>query len=877
MGKLPIDLRGTSLFFITAFLMTLSAAAQSLSGSVVDAKGANPVPGAHVVALSLPDSSIVAFSITDSEGRFNIRNAPSVPCLLRVSCLGYSTAFSSVRSLPATGLSIELTPKAFDLAEVAVRKRAPGAVVKGDTVKYNVAKYVDGTEQVLGEVLDKLPGVEVDESGTVSAGGKKVDKLLLNGQDFAGERHDMLTKNMPSDMVAKVELIKNYNEYSQLDGFQSKGTALNIGVDSAYTRRPTGNAELWGGFRDKYRVKANLFVIGDEAMLGLNAKAFNTGEESMSLLDYMELCGGVKNFAQAISGRTSAVERPSGSTASYLTPDESTRRRDDQLATANVAWNPSESLKINSYVVFNREAAKAESSIRRTFFSQPEAESALRQASNAENTIANLNADVKYVLPRKGILAYRGSVAYASSDDNLGSYFRGRQQWAADDQSFHTEHDLSLTQNIGPRRLLTVRAYALADRGDASASLATDSLLLPVAAVGRVGQDVGTDVSMAGASAAFVSKVGRKLQVKAFAAFDFDRVDYESESEAAELRTPRSVGRCSASTFGVSMLKPKGKFQFDVGVQAVNVSSHDSRVGWKLLPQASVEVEISRLNTLSISYETSLARDGNAPFASTARMTDYRTLAIRPRQDEMLHLSQSVSLVYMLFDPLSDVSCTLSAGISSEADPVGNDYRSLAGGGVTVERVSPGRDNLLAYANVDFRKGFAIPLSVRIKASGTHSSDAELYDGVRADNVVDDVKSRLSITTKFRNPVNVEVGCGGGWRRIDAGVAGAVSLWRSGSAFVQPVVVSSGKRLTVKIPVSFVTDRAGGERVEYADLGLFASFSVSRHLSLFAEGCDILHSDSRDRIATSQSDDHVDVATEGRMPGFVIAGLKLIF
>ena len=742
-----------------------------------------------------------------------------------------------------------------------MRKRAPGAVVKGDTVKFNVGKYVDGTERVLGEVLDKLPGVEVDESGTVSAGGKKVDKLLLNGQDFAGERHDMLTKNMPSDMVAKVELIKNYNEYSQLDGFQSKGTALNIGVDSAYTRRPTGNAELWGGFCDKYRVKANLFVIGDGAMLGLNAKAFNTGEESMSLLDYMELCGGVKNFAQAISGRTSAVERPSGSTASYLAPDESTHRSDDQLATANVAWNPSESLKINSYVVFNREAAKAKSDICRTFFYQSGLTSSLHHTRSAENTIANLNADVKYVLPRKGILAYRGSVARASSDDDLDSDFRGRQRWESDDKSFHTEHDLSLTQNFGARRLLTVRTYALADRGDASTSLATDSMLLPLAPVKRVGQKVAQDVTMAGASAAFVTKVGRKLRVKAQAAFDFDRIDFSSESETAELLTPRSVGRCAASTLGLFLLKTKGLFQFSLGAQAVHVDSRDSRVGWKLLPQASAEIEFSQLHSVSISYETSLARDGNAPFASSTRMTDYRTLVTRARQDEMLHLSQELSLIYVVFDPLSDVSCTLSAGVSTEADPVGNGYRSLPSGGVAVERVVTGKDDCLAYANVDFRKGFAFPMSLQLKASFTHSADAELYDGVAADNAVDYVDSRLAFTSKFRIPVNVEVGGSFRWRRIDTGVEGALSLWRSCSAFIQPVVVSSGKRLTVKVPVAFVTDRAADSSVDYVDLGLLASFSVSKCLSLFAEGRDVLHSDSRDRIATSQSDDHVDVAT----------------
>lgn len=879
MSFLRMDRRFILVPLLIIFQVAVCAVAQSRSvrGSVVERKGAAPVPGAHVVALSLPDSAVSAYAITDKDGRFLITNAPASPCLVRVSCLGYATKFTTLKSLPAADVRVELEPKAFDLAEVAVRKRAPGAVVKGDTVKFNVAKYVDGTEQVLGEVLEKLPGVEVDENGGVLAGGKRVDKLLLNGRDFAGERHDMLTKNLPSDMVGKVELIKNYNEYSQLDGFQSKGTAMNIGVDSAYMRRLTGNAELWGGFRDKYRAKANLFSIGDEVMLGLNAKAFNTGEEAMSLIDYLELCGGVKNFAQAISGRTSAVERPIGSKSPYLSPDESTRRRDDQIATANVAWNPSESLKINSYIVFNREGAKAQSSIARTLLAQAAAPVSLTEERRTANAIVNLCADVKYVTPREGILAYRGSAAYSSSDDDSFSDLRGRQQWAADGKSFHTEHDLSFTRNLGRRRLLTVRAYALTDRGDASAALVTDSLLLPIVASGEVSQDEDNDVDMFGASAAFVSKVGSRLRLKAYAAFDFDRVGYVSESDASELRTARAVARCSAYTLGLLLQKSKGLLQFSLGAQAVHVDSRASRIGWKLLPQASLDFELSSTHSFSISYESSLARDGGVPFASTARMADYRTLAVYAEQDEMLHLSQSIALNYTVFDPLSDVSCTLSAGLSSEADPVESDNRPHAGGGLLVEHVEGGKDDLFSYANVDFRKGLSIPLSLKLKGLWTHSCDADLYDGIRSNSVVDNVKSHLEIDSKFRTPVNFGVGGSLGWRRIDMGMVGGVSLWRSYTLFVQPVVVSSGQRFMLKIPVSYVADRASSSDVDYVDLGLSVSVKASKSLTLFSEGRDILHSDSRDRVAASQADDHVDVAVESRMPGFVIAGLKFVF
>lgn len=375
---------------------------------------------------------MAAFAVTDAEGVFDVKKELRLPCCLKISCLGFATKVVPIKSTPRKPMRIEIMPKVFDLKEVAVRQRAPGAAVRGDTVRYNLRMFTDGTEQVLGEVLDKLPGIKVTESGKVTAGGKLVDNILLNGQDFTGDRHEVLTKNLPSEMVEKVELIKNYNEYSVLDGFKSKGTAINIGVDSAYTRRPTGNVEIWGGHREKYRANGSLFFIGSDAMLCANAKVYNTGEEAISNLEYLELCGGVKSFADAISGRASVVERPAPSVGAYLKADMTTRGREDQMVTANAAWNPSDKLKIKAYVIFNREETGSAEEIRRAFIGK-DAKEAVRLAEMADNDrrATSGRVEVKYETGANGIVSYLGTVSGSPESYAETSNFSGDTRWVA--------------------------------------------------------------------------------------------------------------------------------------------------------------------------------------------------------------------------------------------------------------------------------------------------------------------------------------------------------------------------------------------------------------------------------------------------------------
>ena len=181
--------------------------------------------------------------------------------------------------------------------------------VSGDTIDYNFRKYTDGTENVLADILAKLPGLEMDEKGQVRANGKPVDKITVNGQNFFGSQNEQITKNMPVDFIDKIQLNNNYSEYSLLRGFNTKrSTVINVDVDSLHRGRVTGNVEGWGGYKKKYRTSVNLYSFGTKKMWGLHAKQFNTGEEMMSLMDYIKTIGGIQSYAEHYDGEASIIK-----------------------------------------------------------------------------------------------------------------------------------------------------------------------------------------------------------------------------------------------------------------------------------------------------------------------------------------------------------------------------------------------------------------------------------------------------------------------------------------------------------------------------------------------------------------------------------------
>lgn len=194
-------------FSVWLCIVATSSAAdgRSVKGIVKDAQTGDCIPFANVMAYALPDSALLGFAVTDDAGMFSLDVPKEGRLLLKVSCLSYKTAEIEI---PTNHDSIHITmqPDALVLKNVVVKGRMPGIKVRGDTIDYNFQKYTDGSEKVLKDILAKLPGMDVNEKGQVTANGEAVKKILVNGQDFFGDHSEQITNNLPSDYVEKIQL-----------------------------------------------------------------------------------------------------------------------------------------------------------------------------------------------------------------------------------------------------------------------------------------------------------------------------------------------------------------------------------------------------------------------------------------------------------------------------------------------------------------------------------------------------------------------------------------------------------------------------------------------------------------------------------------------
>lgn len=162
-----------------------------LRGTVVSSADGSPVPFANVMVYALPDSALLGYAITSDDGSFLVEaTSSSTELLIKVSCIGFKSKTARTTREETNGVLVKLEPNSKMLETIVVTGRAPGIKVSGDTIDYNIGKYTTGNEKVLKDILAKLPGMDVDEKGQVTVNGEAVKKILIDGQDFFGDKNE---------------------------------------------------------------------------------------------------------------------------------------------------------------------------------------------------------------------------------------------------------------------------------------------------------------------------------------------------------------------------------------------------------------------------------------------------------------------------------------------------------------------------------------------------------------------------------------------------------------------------------------------------------------------------------------------------------------
>lgn len=274
------------------FAMLLCAAAAlaqdspwAIKGSVLDSLSGEPITGALVYATGVGTGAFLAHANTDGEGRFELSVPPSErEVWLEASHLGHHPyRAKQADSEQSTLKVIRLRPKNYALKEVVVAEQRPAIVEKSDTTVYDLKQFAEASDYKVEDILRKLPGVEVKADGSISVGGKAIDKVLVEGTDLFGRKYTLATKNIRAGFIAQVQVIDHYQENPVLkDVNLSDAIVLNLlmAEDKKNILSGSFNGGLGAGLEGELKgaLHANLFSIAKQRKLVLLSDNGNIGE-----------------------------------------------------------------------------------------------------------------------------------------------------------------------------------------------------------------------------------------------------------------------------------------------------------------------------------------------------------------------------------------------------------------------------------------------------------------------------------------------------------------------------------------------------------------------------------------------------------------------
>ena len=267
------------IFIVVLFLLitTGKAAAQTYSGHVADKADGQSLSGVIVTALD-GKGKIIKYTTTNKAGDFamSIQN----PVKLEFSMMSYKKV--SVKA-SAGKLIILMSMESTNLKEVYVK--APKLTLRGDTLAYNVASYAEAQDKNIGDVIKKMPGIEIKKDGEIYYNGEPINKFYIDGNDMVSDRYGLATNNIKPEDVQKVEVLEHHQPIKSLKNkvFSDKA-AINLKLKESAKARWAGNLSGAGGSSLYY---GNIFLMrmGSKNQTMISAKTDNTGKDFSSDLE----------------------------------------------------------------------------------------------------------------------------------------------------------------------------------------------------------------------------------------------------------------------------------------------------------------------------------------------------------------------------------------------------------------------------------------------------------------------------------------------------------------------------------------------------------------------------------------------------------------
>ena len=429
----------------------------TLTGTVISQEDKSPLESATVYLERIKDTTLVTYTITDKNGRFEIEErTPDDSLQLNISYVGFASIQrkvaidSEVINLGSIEMSV-----GEQLDEVVIRSRAP-ITIKRDTLEFNVKSFKTKKDATVEDLLKKLPGVEVDEEGKITVNGKEVNKILVNGKPFFGDDPTITTRNLTKEIIEKVQVTDTKTDAEAFAGEDSDGQnkTINLTIKEENNKGVFGRVAAGGGTDERYEFAGFFNRFDNDQRISILAGGNNINSAGFSFGEIRKMFGGGSSMSVSSNGSFSIDGRSFGG-GSGITSSRN--------AGANYADSFGKALEVSAdYFYGGSDSEDESSSERENFLPEGSFFTNTRTDSRTENDNQNLNmrfdikVDSTFLINVKPSLTYgTGKRSFNRDEESLDQDNVLTNQSVTDQFSENTNRNfrnvLDLTKRFGSK------------------------------------------------------------------------------------------------------------------------------------------------------------------------------------------------------------------------------------------------------------------------------------------------------------------------------------------------------------------------------------------------------------------------------------------
>ena len=335
-------------------MVSLASAAQiNLRGVVKDSIN-NPLEMANVIAIDTVAKKISSFGFTDADGNFKLDLSRNTVYNIKISYVGFKeiSEFVNTKSENITKNYTMFEDNMLD--GINIVSKMP-VTVRGDTIIYNADSFKNGSERKLKDVLEKLPGVEINDAGQIEVEGKVVEKIMVDGKEFFSGDTKLAAENIPSNAVDKIQVLRNYSSVSQLSGVQNNQDRVAINIKLKEGKKNFWFGDINAGVGDSqteslYLFQPKLFYYTPKYTINIIGDVNNIGDVVLNRSDLRSFGGGFRSESPSNGTNINLASAGIG----FLNANaRNANRIETKLTALNFSYSPNKKLDLSGFLIWS--------------------------------------------------------------------------------------------------------------------------------------------------------------------------------------------------------------------------------------------------------------------------------------------------------------------------------------------------------------------------------------------------------------------------------------------------------------------------------------------------------------------------------------------